>query len=69
LKIKRAYCYLLSNIGQSIANPQLFEVKVRLRDASQLDALRPQIQAVAQETFSQIDAIWHEAIDGTLQLW
>lgn len=67
--VEESYCYLLSRIGQSIADPQLFEVKVRLHDAKQLDALTPRIQAVAQETFSKIDAIWREAVEGTLQLW
>lgn len=68
-EIEESYCYLLSRIGQPISDPQLFEIKVRLKDANQLDALRPRIQAVAQETFSRIDSIWREAVEGTLQLW
>ena len=68
-EVEESYCYLLSRIGESIARPQLFEVGVRLHDAKQLAALTPRIHAVAQESFSSIDSLWREAVDGTLQLW
>lgn len=68
-EVEESYCYLLSRIGRPITDPQLFEIKVRLKDAEQLDALRPRVQTVAQETFSEIDSIWREAVEGTLPLW
>lgn len=68
-EVAEAYCYLLSRIGRPISQPQLFDVKVRLQDAAQLDAIASRIDAVARAEFASVDSIWREAVDGTLQVW
>lgn len=67
--VEECYCYLLSQIGRSIDQPQLFEVKVRLRDPQPLTALAPQVQSIAQEVFGTIGFLWREIVSGTLLLW
>ena len=68
-EVAEAYCYLLSRIGHPICDPQVFDLKVRLKDARQLGALAPRITEVARTEFGKIDSLWRESIEGTLQLW
>jgi len=68
-EVQETYCYLLSRIGHPIADPSLFDVKVRLVERASLDALTPRITEVARAEFARIDSVWREAVDGTLQLW
>jgi S-adenosylmethionine synthetase len=68
-EVDEAYCYLLSRIGHPIADPPLFELKVRPKEQMRLDALAPRIRDVAHSTFARIDSLWREAASGTLQLW
>lgn len=68
-EVEEAYCYLLSRIGHPIADPRVFDVKARLRDAHRLGTLAPRIIEVARAAFGKIDSIWRESVAGTLQLW
>ena len=68
-EVEEAYCYLLSRIGHPIADPRVFDVKVRLRDAQRLGTLASRITEVARTAFGKIDSIWRESVAGTLQLW
>jgi S-adenosylmethionine synthetase len=68
-EIEETYCYLLSRIGHPVADPALFDVKVRLEELSRLTELTPQITDVAHATFSRIDSLQRDALNGSLQLW
>jgi S-adenosylmethionine synthetase len=59
----------LSCIGRPIAQPRVFDLKVRLAQPRDLDTLMPRIAEVAHATFGGIGAIWREAVEGTLQVW
>jgi S-adenosylmethionine synthetase len=67
--VEEVYCYLLSCIGRPIAQPRVFDLKVRLAQPRDLDTLMPRIAEVAHATFGGIGAIWREAVEGTLQVW
>lgn len=68
-EVEEAYCYLLSRIGHPIADPQLFDVQIRLKEMTRLEALTSRIADVARAEFSEIDSVWRDAVDGSLQLW
>jgi len=68
-EVEEVYCYLLSRIGQPIAEPAVFDVKVRLKEPMPLEALTSRIHEAAHAEFVKIDSVWREAVDGTLQLW
>jgi S-adenosylmethionine synthetase len=67
--VEEVYCYLLSRIGRPIAQPRVFDLKVRLAQPGDLDALAPRIAEVARATFGGIGAIWREAVEGRLRVW
>jgi S-adenosylmethionine synthetase len=68
-EVEEVYCYLLSSIGRPIADPSAFEVKARLREPGRLEAMTPQIAAIARDTFAGVDSLWRDAVAGTLRLW
>jgi S-adenosylmethionine synthetase len=67
--VDEAYCYLLSCIGQPIARPRVFDLKVRLAQPGDLEPLTPRIAEVARAAFAGIGSVWREAVEGTLQVW
>ena len=68
-EVDEGYCHLLSRIGRPIADPALFEVKVRLKEPERLGDLAPRIADVARTTFAAVDSLWREAARGLLPLW
>lgn len=67
--VEDAYCFLLSQIGRPIGDPQLFEVKVRLADAGALPQVAPRIGDIARAELARIHLVQNEAIAGTLRVW
>jgi S-adenosylmethionine synthetase len=67
--VEEVYCYLLSCIGRPIAQPRVFDLKVRFTQPGDLDAFVPRIAEVARATFAGVGAIWREAVEGTLRVW
>lgn len=68
-EIEETYCYLLSAIGHRIDDPQLFELKVRLREGALSPPLAQRIAAIARREFSTLNTLWRESVGGTLELW
>ncbi len=64
-----AYCYLLSQIGRPIDQPQVIDVKVRIGDIAALDALRPRIAELTRAQLAQANTLWRELVAGTVPLW
>lgn len=67
--IDEANCYLLSCIGHPITEPQIFDVKIRIKNGARFEDTALHVREVARTTFLQIDSLWREAINGTLQVW
>ncbi|MCA9863415.1 MAG: methionine adenosyltransferase [Thermomicrobiales bacterium] len=67
--VDEVYCYLLSQIGRPIAEPAVFDVRVRIAGRHLAAPLARQIVEVSRESFAQVSSVWREAIAGTLCLW
>jgi S-adenosylmethionine synthetase len=67
--VVEAQCFLLSRVGRPIAEPQVFEVKVRLVDPGALAALAPRIAERADAELARIQTVWRDAVEGRLQVW
>jgi len=62
-------CYLLSQIGRPIDQPQIADVKVRLKGAASLASLRPRIAEITRAHLQQAGALWRDVIAGRTPLW
>lgn len=61
-EVVQAECYLVSQIGRSIAHPQLLDLKVRVADNSLVEALRPRITEIARDHLTAVGSLWRELI-------
>ncbi len=64
-----AYCWLMSNIGDPIDDPQVTDVRLRLADPGALDAIRPRATEIAQDHLRGITSLWRESLQGGLLPW
>ena len=60
--IEQAECYLVSQIGRSIDDPQLIDLKVRVTDARLLEAVRPRITEIARDHLAGVGSLWQALI-------
>lgn len=65
--VDEVYCYLVSQIGRPVNDPQLVAIRVRTREAGQLDFLRPRIEAIVQANVNRIGSLWREWITGAIR--
>lgn len=61
-EVEEAYCYIVSQIGKPINEPQVLDVKVRSK--KDLSLLRDPIQAIAREELERMPEVWEGFVDG-----
>lgn len=61
--IGQAECYLLSQIGRAIDEPQRVDIKIRAPDAEMFTAASGRVTQIAQEYISGVGSLWREIID------
>ncbi|SDJ36773.1 methionine adenosyltransferase [Lutimaribacter saemankumensis] len=61
-----AQCFLVSEIGKPIKEPQAVDIKLRLSDPSRLTEIRKRAQEIAAEQISRIDQIWSQSLTGEI---
>jgi len=64
--IAGAECYLLSQIGRPVDDPQLLDIKVRMADPSGIGAVRARITQIARGHMAAAGSLWRDLIDGRL---
>jgi len=64
--IEQADCYLLSQIGRPIDDPQLIDIKIRFADSSDLSDLRPRIAEIARTQVASAGSLWRDLIEKRL---
>ncbi len=56
--IVAAHCYLVSQIGHLVREPQLVDVQIQTRESHSLESLRPHIEEIVRDRLGQIDHLW-----------
>lgn len=64
--IEQADCYLLSQIGRPIDDPQLIDIKIRITDSGDINDLRPRIAEIARSQVAAAGSLWRDLIEGHL---
>jgi S-adenosylmethionine synthetase len=67
--IEAAQCFLVSQIGRPITEPQIAEVKLRLAERRTLQTLAPQAAELARAQLARVTELWREIVAGPQQVW
>ena len=68
--VEQAECYLLSQIGRPIDDPQLQDIRVRVRDLSEWNRVRARVADIGRTQVAGIGTLWRDLIEGgQLALW
>jgi len=61
-----AQCFLVSEIGRPINDPQAVDIKLRQRDPARLPQAQRQAQEIAADQISRLDRIWSQSLSGEI---
>ena len=64
--VTEAQCFLVSEIGRPIDEPQTVDIKVRLRDPCLLPDTRRHAQEIAADQISRLGQIWSQSLSGEI---
>jgi S-adenosylmethionine synthetase len=62
--VESAQCFLVSQIGRPISDPQAAEVHVSLAPGQHVALVRPRIQELVREHVSRVDTLWQDVLAG-----
>lgn len=65
-EVQEAYCFLVSQIGQPVHQPQRVEIKLRLTRESLLPELIHEVAAIAEDTLHEMNNLWQQVVDNTV---
>jgi S-adenosylmethionine synthetase len=68
-EVAAVQCYLVSQIGKPVNEPQLVDVKVRAVEGAALEEIRPRVDAIAREHLAQMGTLWDRLLRGGLPLF
>ncbi|MGB7542798.1 MAG: methionine adenosyltransferase [Burkholderiales bacterium] len=67
--IEEAYCYLLSQIGRPICEPQVADVRLRLADPGAIDSVAARAAGIARAHLEGAAGLWREVVAGRCPVW
>jgi S-adenosylmethionine synthetase len=65
---EEAYCFLVSQIGQPVHEPQRVEIKLRLADEALLPGIRQEVTAIADGTLVDMQNLWQQVVTGAVRV-
>jgi S-adenosylmethionine synthetase len=67
-ELREAQCYLVSQIGRPIGDPQLVDVRLRCAERRGLERLEPRVIEVVHAHLAGVSELWRELVSGELAL-
>ena len=68
-EVQEAYCWLTSQIGRKIDDPQATDVQIRLRDGAALHDVESRIRELVRHYLANLPNLWRELITGSQAVW
>jgi S-adenosylmethionine synthetase len=68
-EVQEAYCWLTSQIGRKIDDPQATDVQLRLRDGAALHDVESRISELVHNHLARLPNLWRELITGSQSVW
>lgn len=65
-EVTEAQCYLVSQIGRPINEPQVVDIKLRVRDPALFPDIRHRAEEIVANQISRLDLLWSDMLAGRL---
>ena len=68
-EVTAAYCYLVSQIGQPVARPQIIDVQLQMLENQPIEEFQGRIEEIVRDHLLQINTLWQRLIKGEFTLY
>lgn len=68
-EVTAAYCYLVSQIGKPVREPQLIDVQLQGIAGFPIESLRQTVEAIAEEILAGMDTLWQRLVAGEFLIY
>jgi S-adenosylmethionine synthetase len=68
-EVTTAYCYLVSQIGKPVREPQFIDVQLQVAGGSPVEPLRQTVEAIAGEILASLDTLWQRLVAGEFLIY
>lgn len=68
-EVTTAYCYLVSQIGQPVAQPQIIDVQLQMSENQPIEEFQRPIEEIVGDRLLQINTLWQRLIEGEFTLY
>jgi len=68
-EISEAYCYLVSQIGSPINEPQVVDVRLYMHDGVSIDVIKSQVKAILHDKLSNMGQIRQQLVAGEIHVY
>ncbi len=68
-EVTTAYCYLVSQIGQPVARPQIIDVQLQMSENQPIEQFQGRIEEIVRDRLLQINTLWQRLIERKLTLY
>lgn len=68
-EVEEACCYLVSQIGRPVGNPQIVDIRLCAGRSASLGDLKPEIDRIVRDHLGRIGRLWEEIIAGNLPVY
>lgn len=68
-EIREAYCYLVSQIGSPISEPQVMDVRLYMHEGVTMDVIRSQVKAIVHDKLSNMAQIRQQLVAGEIHVY
>lgn len=66
-EVEEAYCYLVSQIGKPITEPQVCDVKLRAH--CDISKIKDKVEKIAQEEIDKLPSTWQKFLNRHFRLY
>ncbi len=67
--VDAAECYLVSQIGRPVADPQIADVKLRVRARRRPADLASEVESIVRARLAGLETVWREFLDGQVSVY
>ncbi|MFP3983327.1 MAG: methionine adenosyltransferase [Desulfurivibrionaceae bacterium] len=67
--VQEAYCYLVSQIGHPVNEPQKTEIKIRVPEKTIPPEISSRIYSITRQTLQETNYLWEQVIEGSLLVY